>query len=107
MATDSPKGDLKMNPIRVEPDTSYKAFNEYLNDYYGIVKVCDLYYDTSEILQVVEKKQYEELYDKWKEVEIEDYSKWECDVCGSEFDEQEDAEECCQDEVFQNDENSN
>ena len=69
-----------------------KEYDEFLDEVYGIVKVCEYEYNTSQILKEVDPTAYRCGFVDWLDSEEE---RWICSICYCESDNEEEAENCC------------
>lgn len=82
-------------PIEIEPEVDESDFREYLNDLYGEVDICGMTFDAGYALQELDPTAFR--------CSMSDYtstldSKWKCSECGTEYDDYDEAKECCQEE---------
>jgi len=87
-----------MNAERKETELDEKEYEDVLNELYGDVEVCGMTYSAGCALRELDptafrcgKVDYEDQLDK-------DNPLWLCGECGDEYDDEDEAEECCKDE---------
>ncbi len=87
-----------MNATQKEHEVSEREFEDYLTETYGDVKICGISYASGYALHQLDevafrcgKSEYESSLD-------EDNPIWVCDKCNTEFDNENDAEECCKED---------
>lgn len=84
-----------MKAYQKETELSESEYEDVLNDLYGPVTICDMNYAQGTALKELDpvafrcgKSDYESVLDS-------DNPVWICDECDTEFDNEEEAEECC------------
>ena len=85
-----------MNAITVEPNLDEDEVIEQLDEIYGEVDICGMKYSSGRALKELDPIAFREA-----QLDLEDNlpTKYECGVCGEQYDEEDDANECCQEEV--------
>jgi len=85
-----------MNTKPIAREITEDEYEEYLNEAWGIVDVCGLPFDAGTILMELDPTAFRcGLADYESELEpIE----WECGVCGTVFDNESEADDCCCDD---------
>ena len=63
-------------------------YEDMLTEIYGTVTVCGMEYDSGRLLREIDPTAF-------RCGMSDEPERWQCDECDSEFDEQEEAEECC------------
>ena len=81
--------------FEVEPELDDKEAEEELNNIYGDVEVCGIQYPSGMLLREVDPIAFRQTV-----IDLEDQMphKWKCEECETEYDTEEEAEECCQEE---------
>lgn len=82
---------MKAQPVQKE--LTEREFIEVLDDIYGDVKICGMDYSSGQALLELDPIAF-----RCAKIDYEDGldpDTWECDKCGSEFDDEDDAEHCC------------
>ena len=83
-----------MNAKLKEKELSDKKYEEVLNELYGEVRLGGLTFDAGRIIRELDETAFNcgmaDYEDSLPEV-------WLCGKCGDEFDEEEEAEDCCKD----------
>ena len=77
-----------MSAIEIEKDE--KEFEEYLNEIYGDVEICGMYFEQGTALKELDPTAFYVFLS-------DEPTQWECSYCFSVFDSEEEAEECCGD----------
>lgn len=85
-----------MNAIEIEPELDEDEVIAQLDEIYGEVDICGMKYSSGEALKELDPIAFREAK---HDLENNMESKWECGECGEQFDTEEEAEECCQEEV--------
>jgi hypothetical protein len=71
-----------------------EEYIEILNDIYGTVKVCGMTYDAGNLLQEIDPTAFRCGNNDY----FDSTPRYECGECQAEFDNQDDAEECCKED---------
>lgn len=71
-----------------------EKYNEMLDEVFGEVEIAGLKYQTSRILNLVDETAYRCGFSDWLDGIPEPYK---CGECGELFEDESEAEECCQD----------
>ena len=84
-----------MNAYRKELDYDEDEIIEMLDEIYGDVEICGMTYSSGQALLELDPIAFRQA-----KLEIEDSNErdnpvWVCSVCDSEFENEDDAEECC------------
>jgi hypothetical protein len=84
-----------MNAIEIEPELDEDEVIEQLDEIYGEVDICGMRYSSGQALKELDPIAFREA-----KLDIENgmEHKWECGVCGEQFDTEDEANECCQPE---------
>lgn len=83
---------MKVTRIEKEKYTE-DEFMEYLNDDYGEVSICGMNYLAGYVLKLIDETAFNTMMADCQEYE----SAWNCGECGTEHDNEGDAEDCCND----------
>ena len=84
-----------MNAIIVEPDLDEDEVIEQLDEIYGEVSICGYNHSSGQALKELDPIAFHEAkLDLENNMEV----KYECGVCGEQFDDEDEANECCQPE---------
>lgn len=85
-----------MNAITVEPELDEDEVIEQLDEIYGEVSICGMTYSSGQALKELDPIAFREA-----KLDLENNlpNKYECGVCGEQFDDEDDAEECCKEEA--------
>ena len=81
-----------MNAKEIEQEISERQYMDILDEAYGEVEICGMKYSSGYAL-----KQLDETAFRCGKVDYEDTldRKWECGECGQEFDDEDEANQCC------------
>ncbi len=82
-----------MNAEFVAPDESY--YDDMLDDVHYKVKIGHLEFWASTILKELDPTAYEIGFSEF----CDENGHWKCTECGAEYDNEEEAEECCRDKT--------
>ena len=86
-----------MNAIEIERELTEDEFEEALDDIYGDVEIAGHKYSTGQTLREIDPIAFRcGLADYGDSLETEE---WVCGECESVYDNEDDAEECCQEDV--------
>uniref|UniRef100_A0A6M3LYE6 Uncharacterized protein n=1 Tax=viral metagenome TaxID=1070528 RepID=A0A6M3LYE6_9ZZZZ len=78
-----------MNAVEIE--ITEDDFEEQLNELYPPAQICGITFDAGRILKELDPIAFRcYLHDS-------EQSKWECGKCGEQYEEEDEAEECCKD----------
>lgn len=82
--------------VEIDPDDYEEQYDETLNELYGDVQIAGCDFSTSYALKELDPTAYRcGLIDYVDSLDLE---KFECPVCGEQYDDEDDALYCCQDE---------
>jgi len=81
-------------------DPSEERFDDYLDSVYGPVNVCGYTYVAFQVLKEVDPTAYDADYSEY----CTDNQVYICGECGEEYDNEDDAEDCCQPEEMDDEE---
>ena len=80
----------------IEPEMTNEQYKDRLREIYGDeVNVCGLKYDSANTLEEIDPIAFR---CGKNDIESEEPVKWRCDECDSEYETEEEAEECCKEE---------
>ena len=83
-----------MNAYEIEKDE--EEFEEYLNSAYGDVEVCGMMYPAGKGLKELDEVAF-------RCALSDEPIRYGCGECGAEYDDEDEAEECCKDEFKEED----
>jgi hypothetical protein len=83
-----------MNSIRVPRELDEDEVIEQLDQIYGEVDICGIKFSSGQALKEIDPIAFRQ-----SQLDLADSmgDLWECGVCGSQYDDEDDAEECCKD----------
>jgi hypothetical protein len=81
-----------MNAQEIKPDIDESEYEDVLNDIYGDVDICGITYNAGYALRTLDPIAFD--------CGLQDYineqdTTWECSKCGTEYDDEDEAEDCC------------
>ena len=81
-----------MNPIEIEPELDEDEVIDQLDDIYGEVNICGIKYSSGKALLELDPIAFHQ-----SKLDLENNMdiRWECGSCGEQFDNKDDAEDCC------------
>ena len=85
-----------MNAKPVERELTEDEYEDVLNEIYGTVEVCGMTFDSGAILRELDPTAF-----RCGQVDYEDSlepEEWACGVCGTTFDDEDEADDCCSEE---------
>jgi len=78
-----------------EQELTEEEFESILNDTYGNIEICGMTFNSGRALKELDPIAFRCALNDYESNENE---KWFCSECNTEFDNEEEAEECCQEE---------
>lgn len=81
-----------MNALKIYKELTDEEYESYLNEIYPTVNVCGYEYDPGRALRLLDPIAFNV---GKREHENNQEEVWECTECNSEFDNENDANECC------------
>lgn len=84
-----------MRVIEIEHEVDDEEYEEFLNELYGDIDVCGLPYPAGHVLHEIDPIAFR---CGKVEYESEQSSRWKCGNCGTEYDDEDEAEDCCKEE---------
>lgn len=88
-----------IEPKKCEIDKdSYDKFDNYIDESYMPIHIGDCTYSPSQVLKEVDPTAYDTMYADWKDGDEEYY--YECPLCALEYDDIDEARDCCQSKLI-------
>lgn len=81
-----------MNIKEIEYEMTDEEYRDMLDEIYGEVEVCGMTFSSGRVLEELDPTAFR---CGKGDYESEQPSKWQCGTCDTEYNEEEDAEECC------------
>ncbi len=70
-------------------------YEELLNDNYEDIEICGMVMSQGTILKICDYTAFRESYNNWIDSEAIEQGNFKCSVCDTIYQEEEEAEECC------------
>lgn len=86
-----------MNAEKVETILTNDEFEEILNDIYEDVNICGYIYSQGRILRAIDEIAFNEMKNNYEDSLNRDNEQWQCGKCEEIYDNEEEAEKCCND----------
>jgi hypothetical protein len=84
-----------MNAKEIEFEMTEEEYRDMLDELYGDVEICGMKFSSGRALQELDPVAF---HRGKSDYESNEPSKWECGDCGEVFDEEDEANECCEPE---------
>jgi len=92
--------NIKKHESSLDNRDDQELYDRMLNDCYGdTVKIAGMEYDTAFALRSIDETAYNCGFNDWADQEDRDNPIWECGECGADFENEDDAEECCKHDI--------
>ena len=84
-----------MKAYKKEFEPSDDEYARYLTEIYGEVSICGQMFSAGWALQQLDETAFRIGKGEWEGLVTHSQTVWVCDNCGEEYEEKEDANECC------------
>ena len=92
-----------MDANYIEPDES--LFDDYIDEIHPVIEIFGIGISPSKVLYECDNIAYNVIFSDWEsETYQEGHDCWECSVCGTRFNNLDDANECCLEEEEEDEE---
>jgi hypothetical protein len=87
-----------MNAYQKETELTDRKFEDIIDDMYPEVDICGIKFSPGHALRTLDEVAFDQARNDYTDSFDRDNPVWICDECGEEFDNEDDANECCAEE---------
>lgn len=87
-----------MKAYQKETELTDREFENVLNEMYGDVTICGMTFSSGRALRELDEVAFDQARNDYTDSLDRDNPVWVCDKCAEEFDNEDDADECCKEE---------
>jgi hypothetical protein len=88
----------KMKAYQKETELTDREFEDILDELYPDVNICGMKFSPGHALRMLDEVAFDQARNDYTDSFDQDNPVWICEKCESEFDNEDDAEECCKEE---------